>query len=440
MLFHGVLMRLVMKEECPIQSGSNPELLDALIQGSPVASFVIDSRHRVTHWNRACELVTGVPAHEVIGTSDHWRGFYPEPRPILADYLVAGEVEQAIACYEARNCRPSAIVVGAYEAEGFFPDLGEDGCWMYFTAAPLLDRNGVLLGAVETLQNITARKKAEQQLQCQNQELELQVGIRTRELQSRNDELLELLRQRDELEDRAGVASNTAFAAMNSMGEMGILLQVLQSLNACATQEEVGKVVLDTLAQYGLQGAVQLRMPGRAAQTIPEGARQEAATFDNLLDMGRIVCFHSRMVVNYPLLSVLVSNLPKGDAERAGRVRDNIAILAEAADASLRALDIESGSYRQQEAIAGSLDGIRTVLASIESRQQQSLTESRLAIHGLVDTLEKLFVHLGLTEKQETLLLETVRSSLDGILDAQAGQDDFQVELSDIIKRLAIFA
>lgn len=433
-------MRLVKKDEFQVWSSESTALLDALIQGSPVATFVIDQAHRITHWNKACELVTGISARDVIGTCEHWRGFYPAPRPILADYIVAGEIEQAMASYEAGNCRPSRIVTGAYEAEGFFPNQGERGCWLYFTAAPLLGPNGELLGAIETLQNITGRKLAEQQLQAQNNALEQQVEARTRELQQRNAELVDLLHERCELENRAGMASNTAFAAMSSMGEMGVLLQVLQGFNTCSKASEVGEAALNALTEYGLHGAVQVRMPGQAIKTMPEGGRLEAATFDNLIDMGRVVNFYSRTLVNYPYLSVLVSNMPKDDAERAGRIRDNIAILAEAGDARLHALESEAGNHRRQDAIVGSLDGIRTLLASIESRQQQSLTASRLAIHGLAETLEKLFVHLGLTERQEERLLETVRSSLDSILDAQDGQGDFRIELSGIIKRLAEFS
>lgn len=58
-------MRLVKKDESQVWPSESPELLDALIQGSPVATFVIDHAHRITHWNKACELVTGVAARDL---------------------------------------------------------------------------------------------------------------------------------------------------------------------------------------------------------------------------------------------------------------------------------------------------------------------------------------------------------------------------------------
>jgi len=413
-----------------------PEVLDSLLQGSPVATFVIDGQHRVTHWNRACELVTGIPAAEIIGSSDHWRGFYAAPRPILADYIVAGEIDQAMRNYEAGHCKASEVVVGAYEAEGFFPSLGERGCWLYFTAAPVLGPGGQVVGAIETLQNITARKLAERALLDQNSALEDAIAERTRALEQSNAELRGLLQERCELQEQVGSASSTAFSAMSSMGEMGVLLQVLQRFNSCQRADELAQLVLDTLLSYELVGAVELRLPGQALRMFPDSGGLEAATFANLRDMGRIVGFHSRMIVNYPCLSILVINMPRDD-ERAGRIRDNLAILAEAADARVRALDAELRRQQGEAAISGSLAGINKLLAAIEGRQKQSMAETRMAIHRLGETLEKRFVHLGLTEQQESYLLETVRDGLDGLIDAQDGQLDIQSELSAIIHRLA---
>jgi diguanylate cyclase (GGDEF)-like protein len=55
----------------------------------------------------------------------------------------------------------SKIIDGAFEAEDFFPHFGEAGKWLYFTAAPLLDSNGLICGAIETLQDVSDRRKAE---------------------------------------------------------------------------------------------------------------------------------------------------------------------------------------------------------------------------------------------------------------------------------------
>ncbi len=59
----------------------------------------------------------------------------------------------------------------AYEATDFFPEMGKTGKWLYFTAAPVKNIKGEIIGAVETLEDITERKIAEQSLQKQAQNL-----------------------------------------------------------------------------------------------------------------------------------------------------------------------------------------------------------------------------------------------------------------------------
>jgi diguanylate cyclase (GGDEF)-like protein/PAS domain S-box-containing protein len=136
-------------------------LLAQIIDGSPVATFVLDLDHRVTHWNRACEALTGVSADLVLGTRDQWKAFYNRERPVMADLILDGGLQTAVDQYYSGHSQPSALIEGAYEAEDFFPAFGEHGRWVYFTAAPLRDSRGEIIGAMETLQDITARKDVE---------------------------------------------------------------------------------------------------------------------------------------------------------------------------------------------------------------------------------------------------------------------------------------
>lgn len=150
-----------------------------ILQGSPIATFVIDKEHRITHWNKACEALTGYSAEEKIGLKDSWRGFYPEPRPTLADLVVDQAPFAHIKQHYDQELSNSALISGAYTAESFFPEIGENGLWLHFNASPLFDQAGEVSGAIETLQDITARINAEkterkhfQALQSAHQELQ----------------------------------------------------------------------------------------------------------------------------------------------------------------------------------------------------------------------------------------------------------------------------
>lgn len=152
------------------------ERLSAIVAGLTIPTFVINIDHVVTHWNDACQNITGVPAHEVIGTQGQWRAFYRSERPVMADLIINGSIEKVVAEHYDGKYNRSAVISDAFEAEDFFPQFGEEGRWLFFTAAPLKDSTGQIVGAIETLQDVTERKRAEEALrasECRHRELSI---------------------------------------------------------------------------------------------------------------------------------------------------------------------------------------------------------------------------------------------------------------------------
>jgi len=113
-------------------------VLSQIVESNSIATFVIDKEHRITHWNKACEKLTGISASEVIGTKRQWLPLYSTERPVLAEVKYG----------------KSSMIEGAYEVEDFFPHFGASGKWLYSTAAPLRNNDGNIIGAIETLQDI----------------------------------------------------------------------------------------------------------------------------------------------------------------------------------------------------------------------------------------------------------------------------------------------
>ena len=176
------------------------QLLAQIIESGPVPTIVIDACHRVTHWNRACEQVVGIGAASMVDTRGQWRAFYESERPILADLIVSGTIDEMIELYGAQNLRRSTVIDGAYEAESHFPHLGTHGRWLYATAAPLRNDAGEVIGAIETLQDITERKHAENALRKMQAELEATVAQRTSELSHAKATLEEDIKRRETAE------------------------------------------------------------------------------------------------------------------------------------------------------------------------------------------------------------------------------------------------
>lgn len=171
--------------------------LHAIIEESPIPQFVIDRNHRVLYWNSALATYSGIPAGEIIGTDRHWQAFYPESQPCLAD-IILDYGEDTIPAWYRDRCSPSGLVKGAYEVTAFFPRMGNDGTWLRFTAGPIRDRDGEIIGAVETLEDITERKRREEELLRKHHELNVsyeQLAATEEELRNNYDELVRLERE-----------------------------------------------------------------------------------------------------------------------------------------------------------------------------------------------------------------------------------------------------
>lgn len=191
-------------------------VLAQIIEGDPVPTFVIDQTGCITHWNRACVQLSQVPAHEVVGTDRAWQGFYLAARPVLANVLLYQNVDQQLQRLYP-DARHSLTIPGAVEAEVHFPHMGSSGRWLHCIAAPVHDEQGQLIGAVETLQDVTERRQAKQALLNSRARLEQEVAARTQELLRRNDELTQandnLVRMRQQLVQAEKLASIGQLAA-----------------------------------------------------------------------------------------------------------------------------------------------------------------------------------------------------------------------------------
>ena len=160
----------------------NEEKLRNILQGSPIPTFVIDNNHIVTYWNRALEEYSGIKANDIVGTDQHWKAFYYEERPCMADLLVDERIDDIPQFYPGKY-KASNLIEEAFEAVDYLRRLDK---WLFFTAAPMRDSNRRLIGAVETLQDITETKKAEEQIKSLSRQI---IDIQEKERESLSREI-----------------------------------------------------------------------------------------------------------------------------------------------------------------------------------------------------------------------------------------------------------
>ena len=160
---HGDVIRVIGDVRDITERKEAEETLAEIVDGSSIPTFVINSEHKITHWNTAIESLAGLKREEVVGTDKQWIAFYLEKRPVMADLIVDKAPESEFKEKYKDKHKKSSLIEDAYEALDFFPTLGERGKWLLFTAAPLRDSEGTVIGAMETLHDITEQKDTEEQ-------------------------------------------------------------------------------------------------------------------------------------------------------------------------------------------------------------------------------------------------------------------------------------
>lgn len=146
-----------------------------LIQNSTVPTLVIDSSHKVIIWNKACEKLTGVKASELVGTDSPWQVFYKEKRPIMADMVIDGALNDAESFYTI-YARSNIISEGLH-GERWYENVNGRKRYLVLDAAPIKNSRDELTAVIETLQDFTDWKNAEEALRWESLRVQKELRL-----------------------------------------------------------------------------------------------------------------------------------------------------------------------------------------------------------------------------------------------------------------------
>ncbi len=154
--------------------------LTHIIELYPDPTLIIDNKGYVIAWNKAMEALTGIKATDMIGKGDHEYSlpFYGERKPMLIDMI--GAPAGVIKGYETVNIKNETIEAVIANAS----IKGQDVV-LWATASKLYDTDNQMIGAVESIRDVTAQKRLEEKLQHQYEELEQHND----ELKQQSDEI-----------------------------------------------------------------------------------------------------------------------------------------------------------------------------------------------------------------------------------------------------------
>jgi len=134
--------------------------LNGIIEFLPDPTWVIDSDGRVIAWNRAMERLTGIHKKEILGKGNYAYAvpLHGEPRPMLIDFVLKRDEEWEKHYLSLKE--ENGVLISS---ESYHPSMGVNGCYIASTASRLYDLQGNVVGAIESIRDITAAKRSEQE-------------------------------------------------------------------------------------------------------------------------------------------------------------------------------------------------------------------------------------------------------------------------------------
>jgi len=366
-------------------------------------AFFLGADGAVIAWNEPCERLTGIAAANVIGTRQHWRGFYLAERPCLADIVLA---------LGSSNATYSNISLdrdkGRGHAENWcdLPACGRH--YLLIDAALVRDASGVVLGVIETLQDTTAHQDAMARLndeQAQGRrEAEAQqrdvVAQLAHSLQSLAAGNLDCTLMRAFPESYEGLRRDFN-SAVEQLGSMVASLSI-SSHNVAAAADDISENSSGLARRTGHQAAMleetaaaqrhiastvdQTLEISRAAATVVENAKSDASQARVVVDeavkairsietsstkIGQVIVLIDEIAFQTNLLALNAGV----EAARAGDTGRGFAVVAQ----EVRAL-----AQRSAEA-AKEIKGMIATSAQEVARGVKLVTETGTGLHAIFD-------------------------------------------------------
>ena len=226
---------------------------------------------------------------------------------------------------------------------------------------------------------------------------------------------------------------------MASMDETGILLQFMSKLIAMNDAEEIAIGVLELMQRYKLDGVIQTRH-GHRTQTLSAAGKNlplEVSVIEHLRHQGRIFEFRQRGVHNFERVSLMINNLPLGDPDFCGRLRDHLSVAAQGVDSRLKALESEEANRLAQAGIQLALEDVGETIMVLHDAQRSNVEASSQLVAELHESLLNSFYRLGLTDTQEAFLQGMVGDFMTRMVDLLNSRSETHDALQRVNAKLA---
>jgi DNA-binding response OmpR family regulator len=222
--------------------------------------------------------------------------------------------------------------------------------------------------------------------------------------------------QKKVLETQVQQATDMAFSAMSNSSELGIVMQFVERTNELHCVEELAEALLKTLSSYGLSATIEISDDdGKSSHYSSYGNVSPIVIelFALLKTKGRIYSFAPRMMINYSRISLLLLNMPQGDEDKMGRLRDHLCFIGSSAEQCLNAILTANELTTQKRTVKETFTLVKNKLEGLVLVINESHEMNELIFRELQEQFENTIPSMGLEEDQEQYIYKSLDKSIE---------------------------
>lgn len=257
-------------------------------------------------------------------------------------------------------------------------------------------------------------------------------------LEKKIDLTIRMHETQQQLREESRQLQAMAMNFLSNMGMQGVLLNFVRAAVNCRSYEALAEQLAAATRDLGLQTFGLIRHGGSYTVFRSEGqpTRLETDILGRMASIGRCFQFKKQFIVNYDRVSIIATNMPEEHPERAGQLRDDLAVLAETAEGLCDNVDMRHESAVRAEMMQVALGGTVEALESLRKRHRTMQADTRMHLQQLSDSIEAAHSWLNTTNQQERAINEMLEMSIRSILDLLAADSEHDGEFDRVLDAL----
>ncbi|MFZ4537401.1 response regulator [Propionivibrio sp.] len=246
-------------------------------------------------------------------------------------------------------------------------------------------------------------------------------------------------RRQQALEMENQSAFECARSALTGLDDSGITLKFSRGALGCRTLRALAALTIASMGAFGINCHVQLRTPGESLTLTPQGPASplEESVIELSRTIDRIFSFQNRLIVNYESVSLLVTNMPTAEPDLCGRIRDQAAMIAEAAELAVGNINLRTDAVLHAEELRKLANTSLQSINELRGNYRALQMATRMEFESMANTIEAMYVHLALSNHQEFTISDTVRNAVGNVLTLFESSSELDRNFAGIIDGLS---